>query len=200
MYSAEINKARAFIYKLLSDLFVEEYTKTNTKELLNSLEVLQENSFSQEVSIACGEILDYLKEKGEEYLYKEYQEMFLIPFGTFIPLSVSWYYEQREGGIMQLRVKEVLAKTKIRKDEKNFTAQEDHYGFIFTLSAYLLEQEINDELEVGLQKELFEKVINSTIDGMFFKLIGSPSYIYSRVGAILQEFIGFERAYFEINT
>lgn len=198
MHSVEIDKARAFIYKLLSNFLVEEYTKTKEEEIEESLRILKENSFSQDVSSACEELLEYLKENSSLYIYKEYQELFLIPFGYFTSLSVSWYHEQREGGIMQLKVKDILAKTKIRKDEKNFTAQEDHYGFIFTLSAYLLEKELEGELEVGLQKELFKEVINPYIENLYFRLIGSPSFIYSRVGAILREFVGFERAYLDI--
>jgi len=200
MHNIEINKARAFIYNLLSLLFVEEYTKTKSSQIIQSLEILSKDSFSQELTNAAKEIVLYLQEKPTNSVFNEYQELFLIPFDEYIPLGASWYYEGREGGLMQLKVKDVLAKTTIRKDEKNFTAQEDHYGFIFTLSAYLLNKQILKELKEDLQKELFVEVINSNIDELFYKLLGSSSFIYSKVGVILKEFIGFERAYLDLKS
>ncbi|OCL82109.1 TorD/DmsD family molecular chaperone [Arcobacter porcinus] len=197
MQNIEIDKARMFIYNLLSLMFVEEYSKTKVDEIISSLEVLSRNSFSPIVEEASLEIIKVIEEKGKEEVYKEYQELFLIPFGTFIPLSVSWYHEQREGGIMQLKVKDVLGKTKIRRDEKTFTAQEDHLGFIFTLSAYLIEKQIVGEIEENLQKELFDEVIKLHLDKFFFKLMGTSSPIYSKIALILESFYGFEKAYLE---
>ena len=127
MHNVEIDKARGFLYNLLSLLFVEEYVKNSTNELKNSLEILSNNSFDEDVSSAAKEILNYLNENGFDKLYIDYQSLFVVPFGEFISLSSSWYHEQREGGLMQLKVKDVLAKTKIRKDENNFKAPEDHY-------------------------------------------------------------------------
>jgi len=200
MHNIEINKARAFIYNLLSLLFVEEYTKTKFSQAVKSLEVLGTDSFSQELTNAAKELVLYLQKKSMDSIFNEYQNLFLIPFDEYIPLGASWYYEGREGGLMQLKVKDVLAKTTIRKDEKNFTAQEDHYGFIFTLSAYLLDKQNSKELKEDLQKELFVEVINANIDELFYKLLGSSSFIYSKVGVILKEFIGFERAYLDLKS
>lgn len=198
MHKLEIDQARLFLYNILSLLFVEEYVKNNEKQIINDLEILSNNSFDEDVSVAAKNILNYLEDKGFDKLYIDYQELFIVPFGTFISLSASWYHEQREGGFMQLKVKDVLAKTKIRKDEKTFTAPEDHYGFIFTLSAYLIEQQIKNEIKEDLQKELFQTVINPYCEELFYKLIASPSTIYSQVGVILGNICNFERAYLDI--
>mgnify|MGYP002140023748 CR=1 FL=1 len=85
------------------------------------------------------------------------------------------------------------------KDEKTFSAPEDHYGFIFTLSAYLIDQQIKNEIKEDLQKELFKTVINLYCDELFYKLIGSSSKIYSHVGLILGNICNFERAYLDIS-
>ncbi len=198
MHKLEINQARLFLYNILSFLFVEEYVKNSAQQLVNDLEILSNNSFDEDVAIAARNISEYLKSNGVDKLYLDYQELFIVPFGTFISLSASWYHEQREGGLMQLRVKDVLAKTKIRKDEKAFTAPEDHYGFIFTLSAYLIDQQMKNEIKEDLQKELFKSVVNPYCDELFYKLIASPSAIYSQVGVILANVCNFERAYLDI--
>ena len=198
MHKLEIDQARLFLYNILSFLFVEEYVKNSAQQLVNDLEILSNNSFDEDVAIAARNISEYLKSNGVDKLYLDYQELFIVPFGTFISLSASWYHEQREGGLMQLRVKDVLAKTKIRKDEKAFTAPEDHYGFIFTLSAYLIDQQMKNEIKEDLQKELFQSVVNPYCDELFYKLIASPSVIYSQVGVILANVCNFERAYLDI--
>ncbi|AXX89468.1 hypothetical protein CKA55_09130 [Arcobacter suis] len=199
MHKLEIDKARLFLYNILSLLFVEEYVKNNTEQLISDLEILSNNSFDEDVAVAAKEIVLYLKENGSDKLYLDYQELFIVPFGEFISLSASWYHEQREGGLMQLKVRDILAKTKIRKDEKAFSAPEDHYGFIFTLSTYLIDQQIKNEIKEDLQKELFKTVINLYCDELFYKLIGSSSKIYSHVGLILANVCNFERVYLDIS-
>ena len=198
MQNIQINQARLFVYNLLSLFFVEEYTKTKQEEILKNLEILSENSFSPVVEESAKNIVKIISQRGKEEIFRQYQDLFLIPFGEFIPLSISWYHEQREGGIMQLKVKDILGKTKIRRDENSFTAQEDNFGFTFTLSAYLLEKQLNNEIKEDLQKELFVEVLNPYLDKLFYKLISTKSDIYSNVGFILESFYGFEKGYLEL--
>lgn len=199
MHNVEIDKARGFLYNILSLLFVEENVKNNTPKIIECLEILSNNAFDDEVASASNDILEYLKQNGSEKLYVDYQDLFIVPFGEFIHLSASWYHEQREGGYMQIKVRDILAKTKIRKDENFFSAPEDHYGFIFTLSSYLIEQQINNEIKEDLQKELFKEVINPYCEELFYKLISSSSLVYSKVGLILGNICNLERAYLEVS-
>ena len=43
MHNEEINKARLFLYNLLSQLFVVEYAKNNREKIIEDLEVLSKN-------------------------------------------------------------------------------------------------------------------------------------------------------------
>ena len=113
MRNIEIDKARLFLYNLLSLLFVEEYTKNSVEKIVENLEILSNNAFDEDVSKASKEILEYLKNNGTDKLYVDYQDLFIVPFGEYISLNASWYHEQREGGYMQLKVRDVLAKTKV---------------------------------------------------------------------------------------
>ena len=198
MPNKEINQAREFLYHLMALFFVEDYAKNNANEIVQNLKVLCENSFDEDVSIAANKILDHITLNGVESIYDEYQELFLVPFGNYVNLSSSWYHEQREGGAMQILVKEVLAKTKIRKNEGSFLAPEDHYGFIFTLCSYLLKGQINGDIKEDLQKELFAKVINPYINNLYGSMIESNMPIYSQVGVILANLCNFDRAFLEL--
>jgi TorA maturation chaperone TorD len=198
MHNVNIDSARLFLYNILSLLFVEEYAKNKTATIVEKLNLLSANSFDDDVTEAVNKILDFLQNNSNDNFYKEYQRLFLIPFGDYVSLSASWYYEEREAGAMLLKVRDIMAKTKIRKDETNFTAPEDHYGFIFTLATYLIEQKIKGELEEDLQKELFSAVINPYCDQIAFQLISSKANIYSHVGVILSNFCNFERTYLDV--
>ncbi|MDD2508873.1 MAG: molecular chaperone TorD family protein [Aliarcobacter skirrowii] len=198
MNNIDVDKARAFIYNLLSLLFVEEYAKTKEEEIKEALTILSQNSFSQIVENSSINILNYLNKNNKNILYEDYQSLFLVPFGEFVPLGISWYHEEREGGIMQLKVKDILAKTKIRRDESSFKAQEDHFGFVFTLSSYLIENQINKNIKENLQKELFDEVLGLYMDKLAYKLMATKSEIYSNVGLILESFFDFEKGYLGI--
>ncbi len=198
MRNQEIDKARLFIYNLLSLLFVENHVKNELPQIKENLKLLSINSFDDDVSEAAKSILQNLESSSDDELYVEYQELFLVPFSSFISLSASFYYEQREGGTMLLKVRDLLAKTKIRKDETSFSAPEDHFGFIFTFASYLIDQEMQGELDASLQKELFQAVINPFCDEIAYKMMSSDTKIYSFVGAILGNFCNFERAYLDI--
>lgn len=198
MRNKEIDRARLFIYNLLSLLFVENHAKNELPKIKEALELLAVNSFDDDVCDAAQSILLNLESSSDAELYIEYQELFLVPFDKFISLTASYYYEQREGGIMLLKVRDMLAKTKIRKDEATFTAPEDHFGFLFTFASYLIEQEMQGELDASLQKELFETVINPFCDEIAYKMMSSDTKIYSNIGAILGNFCNFERVYLDI--
>ncbi len=198
MHSKEIDAARLFIYNILSMLFVEEHVKNHKQELVENLKLLSSNAFDEEVAKLSNSLIELLNSYEKDELYIQYQELFLVPFGNSVSLSASWQYEEREAGIMLLKVREVLAKTKIRRDENTFTAQEDNFGFIFTLCAYLIEQQINSEIKENLQKELFKEVINPFINKFPFQLVASNSEIYSLVGTLLGIFFNFEKVYLEL--
>lgn len=199
MDNKSINSARAFIYNILALLFIEEHVKKDRKILLNSLEQLAENPFDDEVGEITKQIIALIKDNSNNDLYEEYEKLFLIPFGNGISLSASWYHEEREYGSMLLTVKSILAKTTIRKDETLFKAPEDNFGFLFTLSSYLITEQNNGNIKDDLQKELFKRVINLHFEKLYAKLLASDTKIYSLIAVILGDFLSMERKYLNIN-
>jgi TorA maturation chaperone TorD len=198
MDNKSINKARAFLYNILALLFVEESVKNDQTALLEKLEQLASNPFDEEVGDVTKQIITLIKATSQNDLYLEYEKLFMIPFGEHISLSASWYHEQREYGSMLVIVKSILAKTKIRKDEKIFKAPEDNFGFLFVLSAYLIEEQNNGNIKEDLQIELFKQVINPYFETLYTQLLASDSEIYSLVAVILGDFLSMERSYLNL--
>ena len=197
MHDVNINQARQIIYNLLGLCFIEEHAKNQQPALINELEKLSQNSFDPDVSLSAQLIVTAMK-RDSELLYNEYQSLFLVPFGQYVPLSASWYFEEREGGAMLVNMRSFLAKTTIRRDEKAFQAPEDHYGFIFTFMSYFLKEEAKDKGLKGMNREVFVSIINPYCDFLAEKLMNSTSEVYKNVGVILSNFCEFERAYLEV--
>ncbi|MGB0989641.1 hypothetical protein CRV02_08465 [Arcobacter sp. CECT 8989] len=198
MHSKEIDKARQFIYNVLAMIFLEDQVKDNQAQILESLKLLSENPFDTDFAESVNSIIKELESYEKDEFYVQYQQLFLVPFGNSVSLSASWHYDEREAGLMLLKVRDILGKTKIRKDEKAFTAPEDNFGFIFTLCAYLIEQQVEGEIKENLQKELFKEVINPFVEKFSFQLVSSGSDVYSHVGSLLNIFFNFERSYLEV--
>lgn len=198
MHSKEIDKARQFIYNVLAMIFLEDQVKDNQAQILESLKLLSENPFDTDFAESVNSIIKELESYEKDEFYIQYQQLFLVPFGNSVSLSASWHYDEREAGLMLLKVRDILGKTKIRKDEKAFTAPEDNFGFIFTLCAYLIEQQVEGEIKENLQKELFKEVINPFVEKFSFQLVSSGSDVYSHVGSLLNIFFNFERSYLEV--
>jgi len=198
MDNKSIDRARCFLYDTLALLFVEEHVKNNKKQIVENLRQISLNPFDDEVGEVANNIVNLIEENDKDILYEEYQNLFLVPFGTNVSLSVSWYHEERECGEMVVKVKEVLANTKIRKDEKLFKAPEDNFGFIFTLCSYLLE-ETDNKINKNLQKDLFKAVINPFFERFYISLLESKSPIYVSVGIIVGDFLSLERNYLNLN-
>ena len=198
MHSKEIDKARVFIYNVFAMLFLEEEVKNNKDKTIEALKLLSQNPFDRDFNEEVQEIIKLLNSYEKDEFYVQYQELFLVPFGNSVSLSASWYHDEREAGLMLIKVRDILAKTKIRKDEKTFTAPEDNFGFIFTLCTYLLEQQVEGTIKENLQKELFKEVINPFVERFTYDLVSSGSEVYSHVGSLLNIFFNFERAYLEL--
>jgi len=196
MPNENIDQARQMIYNLLALCLVEEHAKANQKQIIQDFTSLSQHAFDEEVAKASLKIIESMQDK--ELLYKEYQNLFLVPFGKYVPLSASWYFEEREGGAMLVNMRSFLANTTIRRDEQAFCAPEDHYGFIFTFMSYLLKNALNDKGLQGMQRELFVSIINPYCDALSLKLMESESKIYTHVGTVLHHFCAFERAYLEV--
>ncbi|EPZ3061616.1 molecular chaperone TorD family protein, partial [Campylobacter coli] len=103
-----------------------------------------------------------------QVFYKEYDELFLALKNT-IPMTFSYIEEGFENSKALLNVRQILAKSTIRRNEKIFKEAEDSVGFCFILMSEFLKNK-----EDELAKALFEKVINQGIDE-FLMLIFSNS-------------------------
>ena len=195
-----VNKARSLYYGFLSKMFVFTTSADRYLGINEALDVMIENSIDENSGEALKEIQAFLNTNTQNALIQEYDDIFHNPAYKVVRNTASYYDEGVESGHQQVAVKNFLAKTKIRRDEKHFKENEDSVGFICTFMHELIEfiMQGGKEYET-LQHCLFTEVINPFVDEFVISVYEHPmSKAYKSVAIVLNAFMTFERMYFEV--
>lgn len=196
-----ILKARSIYYNLFSRFFVYSKDITTYLELVNVLKLLEQNPLDETTKNSITNILEKIDSSSNIKLVSEYDEIFHNPQTQNIRTTASFYDEGVESGKKRVEMLQFLAKTKIRRDEKEFHEYEDSIGFILTLMGELNELIIEGNVEYkNTQHCIFTEVLNDFIED-FAKAVyeHESADIYKDVIVLLQAFISFERLYLEVS-
>ena len=195
-----VNKARSLYYGFFSKMFVFTTDPNRYTGVLEALDVMIENPIDENSAEALKEIKEFMLSFKESSLIQEYDDIFHNPSYKVIRNTASYYDEGVESGKKQLEVKNFLAKTKIRRNEKHFKENEDSVGFIFTFMHELIELIVAEQKEYGtLQHCVFVEIINPFIDEFIIHVYEHKmSKIYKSISIVLNAYIAFERMYFEV--
>ena len=194
----EIAAARALYYSLFSRLFVFSIKDDRFEGVSKMLSLMTTANFDENSAEAVMRLNANFNEDNLKNIIEEYDNIFHAPPKP-LRNTLSYYDEGFEIGSVCANVRRLLAKTDIRKDERNFKENEDSVGFVFTLMSEFINRSINDQdMYEELAQELFKEVINPYIDEFCENLMmHEESKFYKDVAALLQSFIEFERIYYE---
>jgi TorA maturation chaperone TorD len=198
---ASVNPARSLYYGLFSKLFVFSQSEDRFDKVTEVLGVLIENPIDDASRDACVELKFFIENQGVQALSDEYDLIFNVPSGETVRTTASYYDEGFESGKKLVEVKNFLAKTKIRRDEKHYKESEDSIGFLVTFMHELIELIIKGESEYeNLQHCLFKEVLNEFLDEFVQNLYENKKAVaYKEVAILLNSFLEFERLYFEVS-
>ena len=200
MNKEAVNGARSLYYGFFSKMLVFNELEDRFDGLKEALDVMISNPMDENSAEALKEIAEFIELGGYESLVNEYDDIFHNPESDVVRTTASFYDEGVESGKKRLEVKNFLAKTKIRRDEKNFKESEDGVGFLVTFMHELIELIINGEKSYDtLQHCLFTEVINEFLDEYIEALYeNDKSNAYKSVAVVLNAFLEFERLYFDV--
>lgn len=189
----EFAAGRGLYYSLFSRFFVfsqdaDRFTGVNAMLGLASAHALNEES-----AAAIMRIQAKFDEENPQNLADEFDEIFhALP--SPLRNSLSYYDEGYEVGHACAKVRKILARTDIRRDEAKFKENEDNVGFVFALMSEFIARESELELYGELEEQLFKEIINPNIDEFINDLFNhESSEVYKDVAVLLQGFIEFER-------
>lgn len=196
-----INKARALYYNLFENFFVVSSKSENYFELIRLINILKENPLDQTSGTALNTISQMLDPTSNVKLVQEYDDLFHNPLTKKVRTTASFYDEGVESGKKRVEMIQFVAKTKLRRDEKNFFEYEDSVGFIFALMASLCDAVANGNKEYENTVHcIFSQIINEFIDE-FAKDVyeHDKSNIFKELMVVLHSFVEFERLYLEVS-
>lgn len=189
----EFKLARSLYYQCLGEFFIFSFSQ-RFKNVKNYLSLMRDYLFDESLAENFDILLKSLEENSTQTLIKEYEVLFLN-LKNAIPTTFSYIEEGFENSKALLCVRQILVRSKIRRNEMLFKESEDSVGFCFLLMSEFLRTD-----EHKLAKELFENVINKGIDE-FLELVftHTESKLYKELSSIAMKFIEFERFCFELN-
>ncbi len=201
MNNNQIHKARALYYNMFANFFVVPSDVKKYSELIKLIKLIKQNPLDASFNEALEYILNSLHEHSNKVLMQEYDDIFHSPVTKNIPQSASFYDEGYESGRKRVEMINFVAKTKLRRDEKNFYDYEDSVGFIFSFLAKLC-----DEVALGKSEYentihcVFKEILNDFIDEFAKNLYAHESAkIYKNLMVVLHSFIEFERLFLGVS-
>ncbi|WP_103579574.1 molecular chaperone [Campylobacter concisus] len=190
---SEFAAGRRLYYSLFSRFFVFSQEADRFSGVNAMLGLASAHALNEESAAAIMRIQAKFDEKNSQNLVDEFDEIFhALP--SPLRNSLSYYDEGYEVGHACAKVRKILARTDIRRDEAKFKENEDNVGFVFALMSEFIARESELELYGELEEQLFKEIINPNIDEFIENLFNhESSEIYKDVAVLLQGFIEFER-------
>ena len=195
-----INNARALYYTFFAkilDFVDKEEQYAHVEKLLGMFIANPLDEVSQEAFIS---IKKHIEEEGLQALKQEYDDVFVSPESSFVPLTASYYDEGRDDGQKRVKAAGILLRSKFRKNKPICNDSEDQLLFVFRLMSMLIQAGLEgDEESLALSQELFTDIINDCADEFIDHLFEhEKSFFYKNTAIILKAFIEFERLYLNV--
>ena len=200
MNTVEINRVREVYYGLFSALF-KFFDEKEYENIEKTIDLISENSIDKDSGDALKNMQKFLKEGGYEALKDESDKIFYSPVTSFVPVTASYYSEQRDDGKKHLEMIDYVLKSKFRRDTKVCKEHEDHIEFMMLFMQKLIEEELNgDENSALIQRDVFTNVLNEIIDEFSFNIYKHESSVfYKELAIVLRIFTQIERYVFGVD-
>ena len=114
-----ITKARGLYYNLFANFFIVSSDVKNYLGIISLINMLKEKSFDENSQIALANLSASLDPTSNVDLMQEFDDLFYSPVSSNIRLTASYYDEGVESGKKRVEMIQFIAKTKLRRDEKN---------------------------------------------------------------------------------
>lgn len=201
MDTPAINKARIVYYGLFSSLFSFGLDEDKFSIIEKAVDILRQNPVDEQSSKALNNMQRRLKNGGYIALKNESDRIFYNPVTTCVPMTASFYIEQRDGGSKRIEMINYVQESKFRRNTSEYKEHEDHVEFILLFIQKLIHEELQGDLSSQLlSRKIFENVLNHMIDEFTDTLFNhKKSYFYKQVALAFRSFADFERLFFNIN-
>lgn len=184
-----INKGRALYYSLFSSFFAFALDDGQYQQICRSLELVKENPIDEPSEDALSRLYPLIKDSSYGDLKTESDMVFYSPTTSFIPMTASFYDEERDDGKKRLEMINHVLLSPFRRDSNHYRENEDHIEFICLFMQKMLEND-NEELATAV----FSSILNPMLDSFCEKLYQhEEGKIYHEVATLFYSFCQCER-------
>lgn len=210
-----IERARILYYDFFAGLFLYDLLINRKDLLLEQVKILKTQPLNDGDLVFFEALENEIQTNGIKNILFEYTRFFMLPFdvnenvsinrlakkrdknekkeksASQIILYLSYYLDGTIAGSGLSIAKEKVRKSKVRLNEKEFKENEEHIGFLFVFSKYLLQNNEN-----SLQNEVFKDCIipmkDKIIENINNKYLDS---MYYNIANLMKSFLDFEMAF-----
>lgn len=200
MNKEAINKARAVYYGLFASLLTFFDNANDLALIQKTIDLLARNPLDEESKLAFSNMQKLLITGGYASLKEESDTVFFSPYSAYIPVTASFFVENRDDGKMRLDMVNYVLSSNYRRDNEKFKELEDHIGFIVLFLQKMIEEELGgNEKSAQLSREVFVNILNPFVDEFVRALYAHEnSYFYQELAVVMQSFIALERLYLDV--
>lgn len=200
MNQEAINKARAVYYGLFASFLMFFENKNDFEVIQKTIDVLAQNPLDEESKRAFSNMQNLLISEGYALLKEESDTIFFSPYSAFIPVTASYFLENRDDGKKRLEMVNYVFSSNFRRDTEKFKELEDHVGFVMLfLQKMIVEELAGNEKSAQLAREVFVNILNPFVDDFIGALyIHEDSHFYQELAVIMHSFIALERLYLDV--
>lgn len=202
--TATIDNTRILYYDFFGSLFIYDCLLNKEELLLKQIEILKTEPINDIDLEYFNTLENEIKNNGIKNLLFDYTRIFILPFNSEfkkdlgkknkkysqISLYLSYYLDGTIAGSGLIKAKEKVRQSKVRLNSKEFKENEEHLGFLFIFTKYLLQNGENK-----LQNEVFKECINPMKDKIIKEIKKQyEGHLYFNVASLLKSFLDFENA------
>lgn len=185
--------ARGLYYNLFSEIFAFLSEPKQFSSIKEKVEYLSLNPLEENSQKSLQNMKSFL-EKGYDALKNEQDSVFYDIQSSFVPVTASFYDEERDDGKKRLEMIHLMQEAKVKRDE-SCKDSEDSIWIIFSFMNTLLQSASqNDKKSEKLSDAVFKNLINNFADEFVIHLVSHENGdFYKSAGELLSIFIEFER-------
>ena len=200
MNKEAINKARAVYYGLFASLLTFFDNANDLEVIQKTVDLLAQNPLDEECNLAFSNMQNLLITGGYTALKEESDTVFFSPYSAYIPVTASFFLENRDDGKKRLEMVNYVLSSNYRRDKEKFKELEDHIGFVVLFMQKMIEEELGgNEKSAQLSREVFVNILNPFVDDFIVALHAHEnSHFYQELAVVMQSFIALERLYLDV--
>lgn len=189
-----INQARAIFYDFFAGVLLADLLSGRKELILTQIDRLSTAPLDEESEKSLAILAFELKEEGGfEKFEAEFDEVFCIPMtGDVVLPYISHYKQGCFNGEILVDIRQTIKELPVRANSAVFRETEDHFGFLFLVMRYCIEE----KNFLASEKEIL-KVYFAPFMGQFIEDIRTnpKANLYKEIAVILKSFMDFESTY-----